>query len=111
MENIKKFYEALTSDTAMQERANKLNATDKPKDDVTALAVLVKFAAQEGYKFSAEELKAYIKENSKGELGDDVLESVAGGLSCFLAGRDICGCDGFGYGETEGCGCFLIGIS
>jgi hypothetical protein len=81
MDNVKKFYEALAKDTAMQERAKPLFG-EKPEIDDAALDALVEFAAKEGYSFTADEARAYIKEDS-GELSDDQLEAVAGG-TCLL---------------------------
>ena len=67
MENVKKFYDALTNDEALRERAKVLNGKDK--------AALVAFAKAEGYDFSLDDLEAYAK-----PLTDNDMESAAGGI-------------------------------
>jgi predicted ribosomally synthesized peptide with nif11-like leader len=84
MENAKKFYEALTKDPAMQERAKNL-VGEKPANEEAALAAIVEFAAKEGYSFTADKARAYITERkaeaAKGEMSDEELANVAGGCS------------------------------
>ena len=43
------------------------------------VGAIVKVAVDKGYDFSADELKAYV-ETKKGELSEEQLEKVAGGL-------------------------------
>ncbi|MEL7622574.1 MAG: Nif11-like leader peptide family RiPP precursor [Clostridiales bacterium] len=101
MENIKKFYEALAQDKAMQERAKVLNDT-KPGEEAEAFAAIVAFAAQEGYSFTTAELAEYNKAQSK-ELSDDELEAVAGGATC------VCVFVGSG-GNGLMCACVVGGV-
>jgi predicted ribosomally synthesized peptide with nif11-like leader len=103
VENVKKFYDALATDSAMQERAKALN-DEKPEGEEAVLAAIVAFAEKEGYTFTAEELAAYTEENSKGELREDELEMVAGGGEPC-----VCVVGGHGGGEYGECGCIVYG--
>ena len=49
------------------------------KDSSTGLASVVEFAAAKGYDISIDEAKAYIQEQTKQELSDNQLDSIAGG--------------------------------
>ena len=86
MENIKKFYDALSNDKALQERANALFKGDEKPDETTPpfghpskegnnKAAVVAFANAEGYDFSLAELEACAQ-----PLADDVMSAVAGGI-------------------------------
>ena len=86
MENIKKFYDALSNDKALQERANALVKRDDKPDETTPpfghpskegkdKAAVVAFANAEGYDFSLAELEACAQ-----PLADDVMDAVAGGI-------------------------------
>lgn len=110
MENVQKFYEALTKDKEMQKRAQKMNVT-KPADEDAALAEIIAFAEKEGYSITASDVKEYIsfrKTKKMGEISDDELDNVAGGgcgnsdsrCACIVigAGGD-CGCVFGGYGD------------
>ena len=75
MENVKKFYDAISKDKAMQERAKALDKKDK--------ATLVAFAKAEGYDFSLDDLESYAK-----PLADNVMEAAAGGILFAAAPGD-----------------------
>jgi len=114
MDNVKKFYEALAKDEAMQKRAKALNE-HKPADEAAVRDTLIAFAAKEGYAFTADEAQAYIAESAKGELNDEQLEAVAGGkmvtCACALGGGSVnCGCVamGSGNGNIGGDVCFCV---
>ncbi|MBL6934071.1 MAG: Nif11-like leader peptide family RiPP precursor [Alphaproteobacteria bacterium] len=49
------------------------------KSGSTGLASVVEFAAAKGYDISIDEAKAYVREQTKQELSDDQLDSIAGG--------------------------------
>jgi predicted ribosomally synthesized peptide with nif11-like leader len=77
METVKKFYEALEKDEQMRERVKELDYGKAP-DKETAMAVLINFAENEGYSFTAEEAEAYFSNNTRGEVPDAELEGIAG---------------------------------
>jgi predicted ribosomally synthesized peptide with nif11-like leader len=76
MSKVREFYEALSKDEAMQERAKGLKAADETTAEAVAEAV-VAFAKSEGYAFTAGELKDFSK-----ELSDQELAAAAGGSDC-----------------------------
>ena len=118
MENIKKFYDALSNDKAMQERASALNKpgeTTPPfghpskegNNEAAAKAAIVAFAKAEGYDFTEADLDAYAAQAKP--LADEAMEAAAGGS----AG---CGCVGYGggggtdkNGNTFACACMAMG--
>jgi predicted ribosomally synthesized peptide with nif11-like leader len=86
MSKVKEFYEALSKDEAMQERAKGLKAAGETTAEAEAV---VAFAKAEGYAFTAGELQDYGK-----ELSDEKLAAVAGGGidDCrSTAVTDVCG--------------------
>jgi len=117
MENVKKFYDALSSDETMRDRAKALNG--EQKDEATVAAEIVAFAKSEGYDFTAEDLTAFVS-TQKTELSDEELEAVAGGVyksgDCFCAlggGKDpetgrICACVISGGGKKDNTGKILV---
>ncbi|ARV57832.1 hypothetical protein BZZ01_03555 [Nostocales cyanobacterium HT-58-2] len=77
--NVENFYQELLKDSALQEQLR--TATDR--DSTAALAV--ELGKEKGYGFTLEEAQAYIDEINannvpQGELSDELLESVAGGM-------------------------------
>jgi hypothetical protein len=89
MSKVTEFYEAFSKDEAMQERANILKGSGAGGGGEIAAEAIVAFAKEEGYSFTAEELKDFI--NSK-ELSDDDLKAVAGGGGFYQpSGRTCCG--------------------
>ena len=88
MENVKKFYDALSKDSAMQERAKALDGKDK--------AAIVAFAKAEGYDFSLDDLEAYAK-----PLADDVMETAAGGIIFASAPGDEDGAGLLGLSDED----------
>jgi len=126
MENIKKFYDALSNDKAMQDRAVALNKPGEKLDEATAKATIIAFAKAEGYTFTEAELEAYAKQAKP--MADESLDTAAGGTGgCACVGvgggggtdKDgdslICACVVSGGGATEGeaedgiCVCALAG--
>ena len=108
MDNVKKFYEALANDKAMQERASALNKENEKPDDAAASAAIVTFAQAEGFSFTEADLNAYTKQAKP--LADDSLDAVAGGTAgcgCALGGGGG-GTDS--NGDTVGCACALVGV-
>ena len=116
MENVKKFYDALTTNEALKAKAAKLNEKHAgTKPDETALAKeIIAFAAAEGYSFTQEELTAYSESMKKSSLSDDELEAVAGGNpSGTCENWDLCFCAAGGGGVHRNpkitCVCVLYG--
>ncbi|ARV57834.1 hypothetical protein BZZ01_03570 [Nostocales cyanobacterium HT-58-2] len=76
--NVEKFYQEFLKDPALQEQLK--TATDR--NSTAALAV--ELGKEKGYSFTLEEAQAYIDEINanlpQGELSDELLESVAGGM-------------------------------
>ena len=108
MENVKKFYDALSNDKAMQERAIALNKPDEKPDEAAAKAAIVAFAQAEGHAFSLAELEAYAKQAKP--LADEALDAAAGGdagCGCFVAGGGG-GTDE--NGNTFACACVAAGM-
>jgi predicted ribosomally synthesized peptide with nif11-like leader len=120
---VREFYEALSKDEAMQERAKGLKAAGETTAEAAAEAT-VAFAKSEGYEFTAGELKDFGK-----ELSDEELAAAAGGdlyggtgeIGCPIFGFtmaldplnkgddniDLCLC--ILYGKAGGTHCFLYG--
>jgi predicted ribosomally synthesized peptide with nif11-like leader len=68
-EIVRQFLLAVSSESALQE---KLAATDSVN--------FVKMAQESGYSFTLEDLQAYLAQHNNGELSEDELEAVAGGM-------------------------------
>ena len=107
MENVKKFYDAISNDKAMQDRAAALNKPDEQPDEAAAKAAIVAFAKAEGFSFTEADLEAYAAQAKP--LADEAMDTAAGGT----AG---CGCAGVGggggtdeFGEPFVCSCILTG--
>ena len=107
MENIKKFYEALSTDTAMRERAKTLSK-NPASDEAEAFAEIIEFAKAEGYDFTAEELKAFFSSGRTTELSDEELENVAGG-GCKDTSGCVCLVGGGGTIDGVTCACVAGG--
>lgn len=110
-ENVKRFYESLSRDSALQETfraAGKRYAGKQPTEaeiDILCETEVIPAARAAGYEFTLAELKAYGLEAGKartGELTDDELACVAGGATC--------GCVMIGGGTGEGAWtCMFVG--
>ena len=76
LENAKRFMAAASKDSALQQ---KLGAAREPAE---LLRLAIQAGSDRGLPFTAEELQASLgPPPSSGELDDDQLESVAGGLA------------------------------
>ena len=80
MNNVKKFYEALASDKALQEKVNALAAKykDAKAEEKAVQADIIALAKTGGFDFGPEDLAAYLKQEQP--LSDDEIENVAGGM-------------------------------
>ena len=116
-ENVKAFFEALSQNEALQQvlKEKELAYTgDKEDREAVVNEVLLPVAEEAGYAFTLEELKE-IEEGMRpeGEVDEDELEAVAGGViwgvcvmvgigggDCFFLGAGLCvvgGWDGVIY--------------
>ena len=101
-ENVRKFYEALKNDKTMVEELQKRGEAVVTPNAQSAAELVVKFAAEKGYEFSVEDLKAFEAEAQ--ELGKDDLDKIN-------AAESLCLVIGFGWGDTRRNRCRVIGIS
>ena len=108
MENVKKFYDALSNDKMMQERASALNKEGEQPDEAAAKAAIVAFAKAEGYDFSVADLEAYA--HAAKPLTDESLDAAAGGA--YSSGSCFCAVGGGGHDDVTGntCACVVIGL-
>lgn len=112
MENAKAFYEKVTADQGLQQKIGGL-AKEDPKG---IEGIILKVAKENGFEFTAEEMKAFTAEKAKtasptGELNDSELEAVAGGklVDWIMASALSCGvyCAATAGGKAAGLGCNL----
>lgn len=115
-ENVGKFYQAAAADEGFRIRLNELFTPYQGKEmDETEKAALIEklvlpVAAEKGLSFTAEELRQYEEEKCKGkangELDNEELEAVAGGV-----GVAVGTCVYLGIGVAVGTGfCLILGI-
>ncbi len=108
VENVKKFYEAVSRDESMKQKFVELSRKyqGQQMDEANAMAVteqeVLPFAQQMGYSFAMNDLKSYDEEikqaKMNSELSDDELVAVSGGgeLWCFVSARIAMICTGYG---------------
>lgn len=80
VDDLTAFFERLQGDAALQEKVRALFGAE---DRVAALCAL---AADEGFEFTAEELRSEQAKPSKAVLDDATLKEVVGGAGCGLPG-------------------------
>ena len=118
-ENVKAFFEALSKDEAMQQALNaKELAFTGMKEDREAVAeeIVIPVAKEAGYEFTLEELREFEEGlRPAGELDEDELEAVSGGVFCIAF--CVSGGSGYNFGleNNEGFAgfglCILIGLA
>ena len=132
MENAKKFVEALRADAKLAEKLNEANKAYEGKElseqerrDAIERDLLPIIKAA-GYDVTIAELEAFGQQAkpATGELSDDELEAVAGGM-CFCTFGGVgggktqekdnyyCGCQGYGQGgdgKDEHWQCVCVGV-
>ena len=103
MSNLKKFYEAAEKDEKIKQTLLEANEKAKGMNEEEIKQEIIRLAAQFGYEISEEDFKA-----PEGELGDDALTDVAGGVSasCFFSNA---GCTALGEIDPRG-GCIILGL-
>ena len=129
IENVKKFYEAISQDKEIQQKFIDLNQKyqGQPMDEANGLKFteqeFLPLAKQLGYEFSMDDLKTYNEEmkhkDMNRELSDEEMQAVAGGGTdiCVLLGCAADGVTGFClvYGllvnKDIGSACIFIGAT
>lgn len=77
---IERFVSDLASDELLREKA--VNASE-------GVASLVAIAQEHGYDISVDEARAYIQANTQGELSDDQLDKISGGMITLSGGDPV----------------------
>lgn len=111
-ENVKKFYEALSRDSDLQQKCRELSQKHQGESlDEAKLARMAEqdwlpLAAERGFSFTWDELFEYGRElqqdKNNGELSDEELLAVSAGLACSGLGQNVTDDDGF---------CFVLGFN
>jgi len=93
IENVKKFYEAVSQDESLKQEFTDLNRKyqGQPTDEAKVMSIFeqeaLPLAKQMGYSFTMDDLKAYEEEmeqaNMNRELSDEELQAVTGGVTSF----------------------------
>ena len=114
VENVKKFYEAISQDETLKQKFVELSQKYKGQqmDEAKAMVVteqeLLPMANQMGYSFTMDDLKAYGEEMKQAkmnrELSDEEMQSVVGGNGGVVQ----CPLIGVGSGDVSGF-CFIGG--
>ena len=96
IENVKKFYEAVSKDETLKQKFVKLSQKhqDQPMDKAKMKSIIeekvLPLAKQMGYSFTMDDLKNYEMEMQTAsmncELSDSELEAVTGGAFCLSVG-------------------------
>jgi predicted ribosomally synthesized peptide with nif11-like leader len=119
VENVKKFYEALSQDEAMKQKFVELSQKyqGQQMDEAQIMAVteqeVLPLAAQMGYSFTMDDLMAFGKEmkraNMNCELSEEEMEAVTGGREVI---NPVVWCINNGLSNWSGITyCFIIGIA
>ena len=101
-ENLKKFLEEVEKNEELKAKLKAL--TDKD----TAVEKAIEIAKEYGFTLTAEDCA----QKADGELSEDELASVAGGvMGCFIISgdRDGGGCGCVVVGAVKSCGCAIAG--
>ena len=126
IENVKKFYEAVSQDEALKQKFLELSQKyqGQQMDEAKAMSVMeqegLPMAAQMGYSFTMDELKAYGEEMKQAKMGcelsDEEMQAVTGGIPGDGAGGNFVFCLMLGFGTWSGrptidfAACFFVGI-
>ena len=84
MDEMKKLYEKVAKDSALQAKFNAIISDAEKAGEAATAEKLAAFAKEAGSEVSLDEMKAFFKElveKEKGELSDSELDMVAGGKS------------------------------
>lgn len=80
LSDLSAFFEKLQSDAALQEKTRALFGADDREEALCALA------AEEGFTFTADELRSEQARPSVAALDDASLREVVGGIGCDVSG-------------------------
>jgi predicted ribosomally synthesized peptide with nif11-like leader len=108
-EVVKAFFDKVEVDNALNVSYKELvkgMANDKLDQD-RATTKVVQFASTHGFEFAANDLSAFTRSMSQGELSDEDLEAVAGGLSVVWI---LLGTTKTGHDENTQV-CFIVGFT
>lgn len=102
MNNLKRFYEAAEGNKEIKDALMKANEGAKGMEIEEIKKEIIKIGDKFGFEISEEDFK-----QAEGELGEDEVSKVAGGVSagCILTNA---GCTLIGEITSDG-GCILIG--
>ena len=110
VENVKKFYEAVSKDEALKQKFVQLSQKyqGQPMDEVRVWSIMeqeaLPLAAQMGYSFTIDDVKSYdlaMQQAKMGcELSDEEMQAVTGGETitgfCFVIGYSNISWSGWG---------------
>ena len=80
VDQVKAFFQKVDANEALAKKLKDAKAAYKGDKDAAIAAVIIPIAAEEGFKFAVEDVKAYF-EKGEGEASEDELNAVAGGGS------------------------------
>ena len=119
-ENVRKFYDALSRDSDLQQKIRALS--QKHQGEVIDAANLnrlmeqeyLPLAAERGFSFTLDELREYVSEmqqgKTSGELPDEELDAVSGGIFCSGLGQEPGFCFLLGF-DNSGGWCIWLGAN
>ena len=124
IENVKKFYEAVSQDEALKQKFLELSQKyqGQQMDEAKAMSVMeqegLPIAAQMGYSFTMDDLKAFETEMQQAKMGcelsDEEMQAVTGGACvCVIGGGGdgvVCVLVGTNTDGAHYKFCFLVGI-
>lgn len=85
VDQVKAFFQKVKEDEALGKKLADAQAAYKGDKDGAVAAVIIPVAAEAGFKFTTEDVKAAFP-TGEGEASEDELEAVAGGYSCTGVG-------------------------
>lgn len=113
---VNEFYQKIASEEEMKTELSELfqpyegKTLDEAERETLVEQILLPYAKQKGFLFTLEELKQYeielTERKENGELSDEELEAVAGGLGIAIA---LCIIIGLGAGIHTGF-CWITGL-
>ena len=81
VDQAKAFFQKVKEDEALGKKLADAQAAYKGDKEGAVAAVIIPVAAEAGFKFTTEDVKAAFP-TGEGEASEDELEAVAGGFSC-----------------------------
>lgn len=81
VDQVKAFFQKVKEDEALGKKLSDAQAAYKGDKDGVVAAVIIPVAAEAGFKFTTEDVKAAFP-TGEGEASEDELDAVAGGFTC-----------------------------